>query len=257
MKSWIAFLFGSSLLIVGTTQAQAAVQLATPEQDRYAKQAVPPAGKALIYVYRLDDGNPKVTPGLWLNKRDSGHLEPRTYGMWAAGPGRLEVRAGRADAAPLTITCEAGRIYFVQLVVNADKGVRRASAVRRRRHRARHALYRSGARTRRRRAQAGSPHTSPGSRKKAGSQRDTGGERCPGRQRHQWRNAHCQGRELPAGERFADHSRIITQLFGREHGVQPGSGVWKWPLPGWSCSAQKYTTGNCRLAAGRDNVFLC
>lgn len=120
MKPWIAFLFGSSLLILGTTQAQAAVSLATPEQDRYAKQAVPPSGKALIYVYRLDDASPQTASGLWLNKRDSGHLEPRTYGMWAAGPGRLEVRAGRADAVPLTITCEAGRIYFVQLAVNAN-----------------------------------------------------------------------------------------------------------------------------------------
>ncbi|HJX18629.1 MAG TPA: hypothetical protein VJ437_10590 [Acidiferrobacterales bacterium] len=123
MKSWIAFLLGSSLLIIGTTQAQAAVRLATPEQDRYAKQAVPPAGKALIYVYRLGDARPRTSPVLWLNKRNSGQLEPRTYGMWAAGPGRLEVRAGRIDAAPLTITCQAGRIYFVQLAVNADESV--------------------------------------------------------------------------------------------------------------------------------------
>jgi len=123
MKSWIAFLFGSLLLVLSTTQALAAALLATPEQDRYAKQAVPPSGKALIYVYRLDDANPKVAPGLWLNKRDSGRLEPRTYGMWAAGPGRLEIRAGRADAMPLTITCKAGRIYFVQLAVSKDGGV--------------------------------------------------------------------------------------------------------------------------------------
>lgn len=123
MKSWIAFLFGSSLLILGTTQTQAAVSRATPEQDRYAKQAVPPSGKALIYVYRLDDANPKATPVLWLNKRDSGRLEPRTYGMWAAGPGRLEIRAGRADAKPLTITCKAGRINFVRLAVSKDGGV--------------------------------------------------------------------------------------------------------------------------------------
>jgi hypothetical protein len=123
MKSWIAFFFGSSLLIVGTTQAQAAVQLAAPEQDRYAKQAVPPAGKALIYVYRLGDARLQMSPVLWLNKRNSGQLEPRTYGMWAAGPGRLEVRAGRIDATPLTITCQAGRIYFVKLAVNADESV--------------------------------------------------------------------------------------------------------------------------------------
>ena len=179
MKPWIAFLFGSSLLILGTTQAQAAVPLATPAQDRYAKQAVPPSGKALIYVYRLDDAKPQTSPGLWLNKRDSGHLEPRTYGMWAAGPGRLEVRAGRVDATPLTISCEAGRVYFVQLAVNADGSVS-----------LRQVPYGTG-RAEMRAARlvldpaivaraAGCPRAGTGSRNRAGGQRDTGGERCPG-----------------------------------------------------------------------------
>lgn len=120
MKAGIAFVLGSVLLVFALPQALAAVPLASPAQDRYAKQAVPPSGKALIYVYRLNDASPQTASGLWLNKRASGNLEPLTYGMWAAGPGRLEVRAGRADAAPLTFTCEAGRIYFVQLAVNAD-----------------------------------------------------------------------------------------------------------------------------------------
>jgi hypothetical protein len=120
MKSGIAFVLASYLLVFALPQSLAAVPLASPEQDRYAKQAVPPSGKALIYVYRLDDGHSKVTPGLWLNKRNSGSLEPRTYGMWAASPGRLEVRAGRADATPLSFNCEAGRIYFVQLAVSQD-----------------------------------------------------------------------------------------------------------------------------------------
>jgi len=120
MKSGIVFLFSSFILVLAPPQALAAAPLASPEQDRHAKQAVPPSGKALIYVYRLNDARPQTSPGLWLNKRASGQLEPRTYGMWAAGAGRLEVRAGRADATPLTITCETGRVYFVQLTVNAD-----------------------------------------------------------------------------------------------------------------------------------------
>lgn len=123
IKSGNAFLFGGFILVLALPQALAAVSLASPEQDRYAKQAVPPSGKALIYVYRLNDARPQTSPGLWLNKRASGQLEPRTYGMWAAGAGRLEVRAGRADATPLTITCETGRICFVQLTVNADESV--------------------------------------------------------------------------------------------------------------------------------------
>lgn len=121
MKSGISLLLVSLLLAVCMHQALAAVPLASPEQDRRAKQAVPPSGRALIYVYRLDDASHATTPGLWLNGRDSGRLEPRTYGMWAAGPGRLEIRAGRADAAPLTFNCQAGRIYFVKLSVNKDQ----------------------------------------------------------------------------------------------------------------------------------------
>lgn len=120
MKSGVAFALASVLLAFASPQALAAAQLASPEQDRYAKQSVPPSGKALVYVYRLEDGNPNATPGLWLNKRDSGRLESNTYGMWAASPGRLEVRAGKADAAPLSFNCEAGRIYFVQLAVSEN-----------------------------------------------------------------------------------------------------------------------------------------
>jgi hypothetical protein len=120
MKSRFALLLSGFLLVLTLPQALAAVPLASPEQDRSAKQAMPPTGKALIYVYRLEDAGSQAAPGLWLNKRDSGHLEPQTYGMWAAGPGRLEVRAGQVDAKPLTINCEAGRIYFIQMTVRAD-----------------------------------------------------------------------------------------------------------------------------------------
>lgn len=123
MKPGVTFLLGSVLLMLSLSPAQAAATLASPDQDQRAKQAVPPAGKALIYVYRLDDADTGMASGLWLNGRDSGQLEPRTYGMWAAGPGRLDIRAGKADATPLTITCQAGRVYFVQLSVNKDQSV--------------------------------------------------------------------------------------------------------------------------------------
>lgn len=123
MKLAIALVLGSVLLALTPLQTLAAVPLATTAQDRNAKQAMPPLGKALIYVYRLADGNPKATPELWLNNRDSGQLEPQTYGMWAANPGRFEVRAGRADAAPLSFNCEAGRVYFIQLAVKEQGGL--------------------------------------------------------------------------------------------------------------------------------------
>lgn len=105
------------------TQPIFAATLASPEQDRQAKQATPAPGKALVYVYRLNDGENDSTPGIWLNGRASGSLAPRTYGMWAAGSGRLDIRAGAADAKPLSFSCEAGRVYFVQLSVNKDRSI--------------------------------------------------------------------------------------------------------------------------------------
>lgn len=104
------------------TQPTFAVTMASPEQDRQAKQATPAAGKALVYVYRLNDGDDSE-PGIWLNGRASGNLPPRTYGMWAAGSGRLDIRAGAVDAKPLSFNCEAGRVYFVQLSVNKDRSI--------------------------------------------------------------------------------------------------------------------------------------
>ena len=104
------------------TQSTFAAIMASPEQDRQAKQATPAPGKALVYVYRLNDGDDSA-PGIWLNGRASGNLAPRTYGMWAAGSGRLDIRAGAADAKPLSFTCEAGRVYFVQLSVNKDRSI--------------------------------------------------------------------------------------------------------------------------------------
>lgn len=105
------------------TQPTFAATMASPEQDRQAKQATPAPGKALVYVYRLNDGESDSAPGIWLNGRASGSLAPRTYGMWAAGSGRLDIRAGAVDAKPLSFSCEAGRVYFVQLTVNKDRSI--------------------------------------------------------------------------------------------------------------------------------------
>lgn len=110
-------------VLVLLTQPAFAATMASPEQDRQAKQATPVPGKALVYVYRLNDGENDSTPGIWLNGRASGSLAPLTYGMWAAGSGRLDIRAGAADAKPLSFTCETGRVYFIQLSVNKDRSV--------------------------------------------------------------------------------------------------------------------------------------
>lgn len=122
MKSLIAFVLASILFVFALPQTLAATPLATPAQDLNAKQAVPPSGKALVYIYRLVDASPQVAPGIWLNNRDSGRLWTNTYGLWQTGPGTLEIRGGRFTP-PLTIRCEAGQTYFVLLGVNANWSV--------------------------------------------------------------------------------------------------------------------------------------
>lgn len=100
-------------------QVLAAVPLASAEADRRAKQAVPPAGKALVYVYRLDDRGAPLSPSIRINTRELTSLAPRTFGFWAVNPGRVDLRAGTSGSR-VTLRCQEGRIYFVQMTVAAN-----------------------------------------------------------------------------------------------------------------------------------------
>lgn len=120
MRSGNAWLLFIALLIGGMPTLHAATPpLATPDEDRRAKQALPPAGKALLYVYRLDDKGPELSPTLSLNTRELTRLAPRTYGMWAVNPGRIELSTGGAGTRA-ALRCQDGRIYFVQMTVQSS-----------------------------------------------------------------------------------------------------------------------------------------
>jgi len=97
----------------------AAVPLASADADRRAKQAIPPAGKALVYVYRLDDSGPSLSATIRFNAHELIGLAPRTFGYWAVAPGRVDLRAGTSGS-PATLRCEQGRIYFVRMTVVAN-----------------------------------------------------------------------------------------------------------------------------------------
>jgi len=123
MKAWITLLFGSLWLALVIAPAQAAVPLASPEEEQYAKLAIPAYGSGLLYIYRAPDGVTKATPAIWINARESGKLDPNTFGWWSVRSGKMELRAGQADAKPLTIQSEEGKTYFVQMVVKSDGSV--------------------------------------------------------------------------------------------------------------------------------------
>lgn len=108
------------LLFFCAAPALAAVPYAGGDEDRRAKQAVPPSGKALLYIYRAQDEGPSQSPVLRLNDRAVGSLAKGTYLYWAIEPGQAVLRVG--DARAVALRTQSGRIYFVRLTAQADGG---------------------------------------------------------------------------------------------------------------------------------------
>lgn len=108
------------LLLFCAGPALAAVPYASGDEDRRAKQAVPPSGKALLYIYRAPDDGPKLSPVVRLNDRSVGVLAKGTYRYWAIEPGQAALRVG--DGRAVALRTQSGRIYFVRLTVAADGG---------------------------------------------------------------------------------------------------------------------------------------
>lgn len=98
----------------------AAVPYANTDDDRKAKQALPPAGKALVYIYRPADAGPAKSPAVLFNNRKHGQLAPLTYYMWTVEPGRVDLRTDEAGSRTLSLRTQGGRIYFVRLTVGRD-----------------------------------------------------------------------------------------------------------------------------------------
>jgi hypothetical protein len=106
------------LFLLCSVPVLAAVPYAGPDADRKAKQALPPAGKALLYLYRGPDKGPAQSPVLQLNKRALAGLAAGTFLYWDVRPGRQNLRVG--DGPVLSLTAQSGRIYFIRLTVHAD-----------------------------------------------------------------------------------------------------------------------------------------
>lgn len=112
--------FPALLLLFCAVPALAAVPYASGDDDRRAKQAVPPSGKALLYIYRAQDDGPSQSPVLRLNDRAVGGLAKGTYLYWAIDPGQAVLRVG--DGRAVALRTQGGRIYFVRLTMQADGG---------------------------------------------------------------------------------------------------------------------------------------
>lgn len=94
--------------------ARAEVPLASPEQERRVKEATPPGGKALIYLFRGDTAGDAPELPVWMNGRFVGNTAPGTFFVWAAQAGRYVIAGTQDGREGLVLPIESGRNYFVQ-----------------------------------------------------------------------------------------------------------------------------------------------
>lgn len=106
---------GACLFACGVSVADAAVSFAPSAADRSAKQATPPNGRALLYVYRPADTGPDESPVLTLNSYSIGRLAKNSYYYWSVAPGTVELATEGRVARRLSLRSAAGRVYFVRL----------------------------------------------------------------------------------------------------------------------------------------------
>src|SRR4051812_11400963 len=93
--------------------AHADVLLAKPRQDKQAKQASPPPGKALIYVIRDEDPPAGATVPVLLDGHRIGETGPQTFLLATVTSGMHYLISGDRIIATLRLQCEPGKSYFV------------------------------------------------------------------------------------------------------------------------------------------------
>jgi hypothetical protein len=108
------------LLLLAAGESLAEVTFAPKADDNRAKNAVPPSGKALVFLFREEGAEQKSAPPVWLDDSRMGTSVPRSYYLWALAPGRHTIAAGNERRVTVTLDVESGRNYFVELRVAAN-----------------------------------------------------------------------------------------------------------------------------------------
>ena len=95
---------------------------ATPEfgtaaQSKYAREFSVPKGKAVIYIYQLNEDGRGVSPQIKLNNYIIGRLAPGSFTVWTLAPGQLLLQVDGVKSATYSIRSNAGRIYLFRLSV--------------------------------------------------------------------------------------------------------------------------------------------
>lgn len=101
------------LVVMLMLGACAAVPMATDEEDLRAKQMTPPAGKALIYVYRSESFGSAIKMPVTLDGRDAGETAAKTYFLFTVAPGPHKIVSKGEHNSELTVNAEPGKSHFV------------------------------------------------------------------------------------------------------------------------------------------------
>jgi hypothetical protein len=103
--------FTAILLLAGCAQ------LPPSAQDIQAKRFEPVPGKAVIYIVR-DSVGAQIDQSLWLDDAVMITTHTGTYYRWEVAPGAHRITGGGESTAAVTLNVEAGKLYFVQHIVN-------------------------------------------------------------------------------------------------------------------------------------------
>ncbi len=117
MVQGIKYLLLGTLLAISQVTFAAVPVFGTASETKYARDLVPPKGKALIYIYQRDQDGVGPTPTIWLNNYEIGRIVPGSFTVWQLAPGRLNLRVGRTNPATLSVLSEAGKVYLFRLTV--------------------------------------------------------------------------------------------------------------------------------------------
>jgi len=102
-----------ALGLIMLLSACASVPMATDSEDTAAKQATPPAGKALVYVYRNETLGAAIKMPVTLDGRLAGETASKTYFMFTVDSGTHEIGSIGETNQKLNLKCEAGKTYYV------------------------------------------------------------------------------------------------------------------------------------------------
>ena len=115
------FLLLAVMLVSGCA---ASVPLARTEQDRSAKEARPPEGKAALFIQRKNAFFAKAVPfSVFLDGGLVGDLGPETFFRLNAISGQHIVSASNGfRTTTMSLSCEAGQVYYIQIRPDAWDG---------------------------------------------------------------------------------------------------------------------------------------